>query len=114
MKLKELIYKSIYKDGEVSSSRIFSYCMMAVIFLFGFTAIGIELVNAIKKWGAGESYVIPTEHIVILGMWLAHQLTLLGIYKSAESKPLNKLLDKKSNADTTEELSEESSEESEV
>ena len=89
MKFKELINKSIYKNGEVSSSRIFAYGMMMIIFLFGVTAITIEIINAVKAWKAGISYVIPTPHIVILGMWLAHQLTLLGIYKNAEGKPSN-------------------------
>ena len=86
MKIKELIQKSVYKGGEVSSSRIFAYAMMAVIFLFGLTAITIEIINAIKAWNSGISYIIPTEHIVILGMWLAHQLTLLGLYKKAEGQ----------------------------
>ena len=84
-KVREIIEKSMYKDGKVSSSRIFSYGMMGIIMLFGIVAIVIELVNAIKSWSNGVTYIIPTEHIVILGMWLAHQLALLGIYKSAES-----------------------------
>ena len=87
MKLKELIIKSVYKNGEASSSRILAFAMTIIIFLFGLTAISIELVNAINTWSTGVQYVIPWEHITILGMWLAHQLTLLGIYKNAESEP---------------------------
>ena len=89
MKLREIIRKSLFKGSNPSSSRIMAYCMMSIILLFGLTCIIIELVNSIKVWnkGDGSTYTIPTEHIVILGMWLAHQLTLLGIYKSSENKP---------------------------
>lgn len=86
MNLKEIIIQSTYKDGKPSSSRIFAYTMQLVILLFGFTAIGIELANAIILWRKGQIYIIPWEHITIIGMWLAHQLTLLGIYKSNENK----------------------------
>ena len=84
MKLRELIEKSLFKGKKPSSSRIMSYIMMSIIFLSGLTAISIELVNAIIEWKQGNTHIIPTEHIVILGMWLAHQLTLLGIYKKSE------------------------------
>jgi phosphate starvation-inducible membrane PsiE len=84
MNFSELILKSLTKRKEVSSSRILAYAMMIIIITFGLTAIAIELINAINAWSAGKEYVIPTEHIVILGMWLAHQLALLGIYKNSE------------------------------
>lgn len=83
-KLRELIRQSLFKGSKPSSSRIMSYMMMGIIMLTGLTALTIEIVNAIKVWSNGEIYTIPSEHIVILGMWLAHQLTLLGIYKRSE------------------------------
>jgi len=82
--LRKLIVESLYKGKKPSSSRMFSYAMMAIILLSGLTAISIELVNAIIVWKSGGVYTIPNAHIVILGMWLAHQLTLLGIYKRSE------------------------------
>jgi len=86
MNIKELLLKSLYKEGKPSSSRIIAANMQMIIFLFGLTAIGIEVFNAVIQWKQGKQHVIPWEHITILGMWLAHQLTLLGIYKSNESK----------------------------
>lgn len=83
---KNIFKESIVKDGKPSSSRIFAYCMQIVIFVFGISAIGIEITNAIIFWKMSKGYVIPWEHITILGMFLAHQLTLLGIYKSNETK----------------------------
>ena len=85
MKMFDLIKKSIYKDNEPSSSRIFAYTMQLIILVFGFTAIGIELGNAIMHWVDDKVHIIPWEHITIIGMWLAHQLTLLGIYKKNET-----------------------------
>jgi hypothetical protein len=85
MKIYDLIKKSIYKDNEPSSSRIFAYTMQLIILLFGITAIAIELTNAIIQWNKGQIHIIPWEHITIIGMWLAHQLTLLGIYKKNET-----------------------------
>jgi len=84
MKIAQLIKESLFKRNKPSSSRIMSYIMMGIICLSGLTAISIELTNAIITWKDGGIYTIPSEHIVILGMWLAHQLTLLGIYKRSE------------------------------
>ena len=84
MKIAEIIKQSLYKGSKPSSSRIMSFIMMGIIGLSGLTAISIELTNAIITWKKGDIYTIPSEHIVILGMWLAHQLTLLGIYKRSE------------------------------
>ena len=85
MKIRNLIEQSIYigKD-KPSSSRIFSYIMMTVIFLLGLSHVAIEIGNAILSWNKGETYVPSWQSISIIAMWLAHQLTLLGIYKSAE------------------------------
>ena len=98
-KLRELIRQSLYKGSKPSSSRIMSYIMMGIIMLSGLTAISIELVNAIIEWKKGGTHIIPSEHIVILGMWLAHQLTLLGIYKRSEGVVIPKdAKDKKLNS----------------
>ncbi len=86
MNIKSIISKSILKDGQPSSSRIFAYTMQLIIFLCGISAIGIELFNAIIQWKKGETHTIPWEHITLIGMWLEHKLTLLGIYKSNETK----------------------------
>lgn len=85
--LRNLIEQSLYygKD-KPSSSRIFSYIMMSIIFLLGMSHVTIELGNAILKWRLGEVYVPSWQSISIIAMWLAHQLTLLGIYKNAEVK----------------------------
>lgn len=92
MKLGKLIEQSLFKgDDKPSSSRIFSYCMMAIIFLIGLTHVVIEIGNAILMWKKGEIYIPSWQSISIIAMWLAHQLTLLGIYKRAElNLPFNK------------------------
>jgi hypothetical protein len=92
--LRKLIVESLHKGEKPSSSRIFSYAMMGIILVSGLTAISIELVNAIIVWKSGNAYTIPNAHIVILGMWLAHQLTLLGIYKRSEGVVIPKDLNK--------------------
>ena len=85
MKIKNLIEQSLYAGKDKpSSSRIFSYIMMSVIFLLGLSHVAIELGNAILKWRLSDVYVPSWQSISIIAMWLAHQLTLLGIYKSAE------------------------------
>jgi hypothetical protein len=92
MKFTDIIRKSLYKSTEnemtPSSSRIFGYVMMLVIFILGITHTGIEIGNAIIVWrlGNGSVYIPSWQSITIIGMWLAHQLTLLGIYKGAESQ----------------------------
>jgi hypothetical protein len=85
MKIRNLIEQSLFlgKD-KPSSSRIFSYIMMTVIFMLGLTHIAIEIGNAAIQWKLGQVYVPSWQSISIIAMWLAHQLTLLGIYKSAE------------------------------
>lgn len=85
MKIAKLIEQSLYKDNRPSSSRIFSYIMMLVIFLLGLTHVAIEIGNAAMQWKQDEVYVPSWQSISILAMWLAHQLTLLGIYKNAEA-----------------------------
>lgn len=84
MKLRTIVEKSIYRNGRPSSSRIFSYVMMLVIFMLGLTHVAIEIGNAIISWQDDKVHVPSINSISITGMWLAHQLTLLGIYKRAE------------------------------
>lgn len=85
--LMDYIKKSVLdKKGKVSSSRLSSYAILISILLSAVVFIGIELINAIILWKSGAPYVIPSEHIVIFGMVLAHHLTLLGINKNAETK----------------------------
>ena len=84
MKIRNLIEKSIYKHGRPSSSRIFSYVMMLVIFMLGIVHAGTEIGNAIISWTNDEPHVPSINSISITAMWLAHQLTLLGIYKRSE------------------------------
>jgi predicted ferric reductase len=85
MKIRNLIEQSLFLGRDKpSSSRIFSYIMMAVIFMLGLTHIAIEIGNAAIQWKTSQVYVPSWQSISIIAMWLAHQLTLLGIYKSAE------------------------------
>jgi len=88
-KLKEIFEKSLYLGSKPSSSRIQSYIMMLVIFLLGMTHVAFEIGNAIIQWHKGEVYSPSAQSIVIIGMWLAHQLTLLGIYKRSERMSLS-------------------------
>jgi predicted ferric reductase len=59
--------------------------MMIVIFLLGISHVIFEFGNAIVSWKEGQTYIPSWESITIIAIWLAHQLTLLGIYKNAES-----------------------------
>ncbi len=59
---------------------------MTIIFLLGISHVAIEIGNALLKWKINEVYVPSWQSISIIAMWLAHQLTLLGIYKSTEVK----------------------------
>ena len=87
MKIRNLIEQSLFLGvGKPSSSRIFSYIMMSIIFLLGLSHVAIEIGNASIKWSVKEVYVPSWQSISIIAMWLAHQLTLLGIYKNAEVK----------------------------
>lgn len=84
--LGSIIKDSLYKgDDKPSSSRIFSYVMMLVIFLIGLSHVAIEIGNGVIMWKQGLVYVPSWQSISIIAMWLAHQLTLLGIYKRAEA-----------------------------
>ena len=80
----EIIKLSLFKSDVPSSSRIFSYIMMFIILLVGLVFVVVEIVNAVIVWKRGEPYIPDWRNITIIGMWLAHQLTLLGIYKNAK------------------------------
>jgi len=84
-KLKNLIIESLYKNNKPSSSRIFGYIMMFIIFMLGIIHIGIEIGNSIIMWKQEKVYIPSWQSISIIAMWLTHQLTLLGIYKKAET-----------------------------
>jgi hypothetical protein len=69
--------------------------MMIVIFSLGMSHVIFEFGNAIVSWKDGRTYVPSWESITVIAMWLAHQLTLLGIYKSAESSNIKDFISKK-------------------
>jgi len=82
-----LIKKSVLNShGKESSTRIMSYIIGSMIVLFCLVFIGIELSAAIIALNAAGKYVLSNEILIVLGSLLAHQLTLLGINKSAETK----------------------------
>ena len=87
-KIFSLIGKSIYskKNGKVSSTRLSSYLILFMILLASAAFTGIEVVNAIVAIHNKGFYEIPSNHIVLFGMVLAHHLTLLGINKNAEAR----------------------------
>lgn len=93
--LLSIIRQSLYKGKRPSSSRIFSYVMMSVIWLLGLIFASIEIGNAAISWKHGISYVQSVQSITIFGMILAHQLTLLGIYKSSETpaSPIDSIIE---------------------
>lgn len=85
MKLWDLIKESTMMGGKPSSSRIISYFVSVNIALSGFSFVIIDVVNAINAWRSGAGhYEIPGTHVALFGMMLAHQLSLLGIYKALE------------------------------
>lgn len=82
------------KDGKVSSTRLSAYFFLTSIISFTISFIVIMSTNAVILWKSGVPHVIPSEHIVIFGMILAHHLTLLGINKTAETKVEQAVQDK--------------------
>jgi len=94
-KFIELMKGSLFKDDKPSSSRIFGYVMMLIIFLFSVVFIATEIGNAILSWKNGNVYVPSWQTITFFGMCLTQKLTLLGIYKKAESLIPKKTIEKK-------------------
>lgn len=86
-KVLSLMKKStLDKSGKVSSGRVSSYYILAVIIGAALTFIGIDIVNAIIAIANKGHYTVPANHIVLYGMTLAHHLALLGINKNAETQ----------------------------
>jgi len=87
-KILGLMKESSYdkKGGKVSSGRLSSYFILAVIIGAALTFMSIDIVNAIMAIINRGFYEIPTNHIILYGMTLAHHLTLLGINKNSEIK----------------------------
>ena len=80
-KFFQLIRKSIMSpDGKESSTRIASYIILVCVIIFSLSFVTIEILNSLKT---GK---ISNEGIIIFGMLLGHQLTLLGINKYHENK----------------------------
>lgn len=86
-KIFKLISKSILDNkGRVSSAIITSYFILGAILTATGVFVGIDVVNSIIAWNTKGFYEVPSNHIFLYGMTLAHHLTLLGINKHAESK----------------------------
>ena len=79
-KLFNLIERSCQNAINVSSTRVIAYLILVLIMLLTLTSVTAGIYIAFK------TMTIPNELIVILGMLLAHQLTLLGINKHHETK----------------------------
>lgn len=121
-KILGLMKESAYdkKGGKISSGRLSSYFILAVIVGAALTFISIDVVNAIMAIVNKGFYEVPANHIVLYGMTLAHHLTLLGINKNSETKieqavqeklkSLHQLNEKEVPADTPPALSENSEE----
>lgn len=82
--MKESAYEK--KGGKISSGRLSSYFILAVIVAAATTFIGIDIVNAIMAIINKGFYEVPANHLILYGMTLAHHLTLLGINKNSEAK----------------------------
>ena len=76
-----MIKKSCEKNDDVSSTRLTSYiitaCIIMFVFYFLFMAIWI---------GVTGTGTIPNETLIVFGALLSHQLILLGVNKSHETK----------------------------
>ena len=78
---RKIIKNSILSPGgKESSTRIATYIILLLVVLFALTFIAIEIMTSI------ETKSISNEGIIVLGMLLAHHLTLLGINKYNETK----------------------------
>lgn len=79
-KILQIIKKSCGKNSDTSSSRVIAYIITVLVIVISMTCLvaGIYIAISLKQ--------IPNEIIIILGMLLTHQLTLLGINKYHETK----------------------------
>jgi len=93
MKFWDTVKASLVVDGKPSSSRIMGYFVSINIALSGFSFVIIDMINAVIAWKSKEgSYEIPGTHVALFGMMLAHQLSLLGIYKAMENKGIKSII----------------------
>lgn len=85
-KILNIIKQSASRTHEYSSARVTSYIILTLIILMTlyFIIVGIYIVVADK------TTIIPNEMVVVYGMLLTHQLTLLGINKYHETKQKQK------------------------
>lgn len=75
--------------GGLSSNRLSGYMILGVIILSASVFLGIEIAAAVVALIYTHAYSVSANAIVILGMLLAHHLTLNGLKNSAETKQLN-------------------------
>jgi undecaprenyl pyrophosphate phosphatase UppP len=79
-KILNIIKISCEKNNSVSSTRIIAYIITVLVIIITILSLGAGIYIAIS------TKVIPNEIVIILGMLLTHQLTLLGINKYHETK----------------------------
>lgn len=84
-KFLSIIKKSCLKNNNISSTRISSYIILFTILLFCVYFLTMSVYIVIYNVNA----TIPNETIIIFASLLAHQLSLLGINKFAETKQIN-------------------------
>lgn len=102
MKFYDIILCSVKdKLGKVSSSRISSYFILISILLNSLLFMSIELINANISWNNNLTYTIPTNHIIILGLFLSHHLVLLGLKKSSDNNMTNPTISKNIDSEET-------------
>lgn len=74
------IKKSCERNNNVSSTRIIAYIITVLIITMTIFSLGAGIYIALT------TKVVPNEVVIILGMLLTHQLTLLGLNKHQETK----------------------------
>jgi len=101
--LFSLIPKSV-KDASqrVSSSRIQSYFLLVLIYIFCFFFIGVEIIRLIKV-GVNEFNISDTIEQIFWAL-LAHHIVFAGVNKNSKSEPSG---DKSTTPDGEESTSEE-------
>ncbi|MCK9446141.1 hypothetical protein M0Q50_04525 [bacterium] len=81
------IKKSCERNNHTSSTRIIAYIITVLIIIIVISSLSAGIYIAIVK------QTIPNEIVIILGMLLTHQLTLLGINKYHETKQPNNIVE---------------------
>jgi hypothetical protein len=91
-KLLDLVKDSLLdKIGNISSVRIQGYAILGSILTYMFVHLISVAYNMIQSWKSGALYVPSSEDIIILGLYMTHHLTLLGLKNSGE-KDLSNIL----------------------